>query len=295
MGGAIFNHNGWLLVTNSTLVQNKAQGGTGGAGNSEGTGNAQAAGDGGSGFGGSIFNLNGVVTICSSTFASNVVVAGAGGLSNPGVTNGFAGGADGGALYTLALSQTASVTLINSILANSSGGKDLASRGSVLTATEPNIVRSFTNSGGGFTTTGVVAVDPLLGPLTNNGGFAYTMALLPGSPALDAGDSANAPVFDGRGLPRVSGAKVDLGAYELQVPTQLLFTNWKFVSGGGLQLQFSGSSGTGYTIVSTTDLTLPLSNWTVLGSAIETTNGEFQFNDTQAMSFPQRSYRVRQP
>ena len=68
-------------------------------------------------------------------------------------------------------------------------------------------------------------INPLLGPLAPNGGPTETMALLPGSPAIDAGDSALAVDANGkplttdqRGTPfaRISGAAVDIGAFEVQ-------------------------------------------------------------------------------
>lgn len=74
-------------------------------------------------------------------------------------------------------------------------------------------------------------VDPLLGPLANNGGPTLTHALLPGSPAIDAGDPAiqsNTDEFDQRDAPflRVADGnfltdiRVDIGAYEAQtIPT----------------------------------------------------------------------------
>jgi hypothetical protein len=43
------------------------------------------------------------------------------------------------------------------------------------------------------------------------------MALLPGSPALDAGDNTTAPATDQRGLPRIVGGTIDIGAFEVQV------------------------------------------------------------------------------
>src|SRR6185295_16971539 len=36
-------------------------------------------------------------------------------------------------------------------------------------------------------------IDALLGPLANNGGSTLTHALLPGSPAIEAGNNANLP------------------------------------------------------------------------------------------------------
>ena len=40
------------------------------------------------------------------------------------------------------------------------------------------------------------------------------MALLPGSPAIDAGDTSLAPATDQRGFPRPAGAAADIGAFE---------------------------------------------------------------------------------
>ncbi|MEU9574798.1 choice-of-anchor Q domain-containing protein [Streptomyces massasporeus] len=54
--------------------------------------------------------------------------------------------------------------------------------------------------------------DPLVGPLANHGGPTDTVALLPGSPALDAAERR--PATDQRGVPRPQGATCDIGAYE---------------------------------------------------------------------------------
>lgn len=59
--------------------------------------------------------------------------------------------------------------------------------------------------------------DPMLGPLQNNGGNTQTMALLPGSLAIDTGDPATCLSTDQRGISRPQGAACDIGAYELQV------------------------------------------------------------------------------
>ncbi|GGU41510.1 choice-of-anchor Q domain-containing protein [Streptomyces coeruleorubidus] len=53
---------------------------------------------------------------------------------------------------------------------------------------------------------------PLIGPLADNGGPTDTVALLPGSPALDAADGC--PATDQRGVARPQGAACDIGAYE---------------------------------------------------------------------------------
>jgi CSLREA domain-containing protein len=64
--------------------------------------------------------------------------------------------------------------------------------------------------------------DPVLGPLASNGGPTQTRALLSGSPAIDAGDSAACPPADQRGVQRpLDGngdgtAVCDIGAFEAQ-------------------------------------------------------------------------------
>jgi len=55
--------------------------------------------------------------------------------------------------------------------------------------------------------------DPLLGPLADNGGYTETMALLPGSPAIDAGIICMVGT-DQRGVARPIGLGCDIGAYE---------------------------------------------------------------------------------
>jgi hypothetical protein len=61
-------------------------------------------------------------------------------------------------------------------------------------------------------------IDPRLGPLADNGGPTLTHALLPDSPAIDAGNNAYATDFDqrGEGFPRIAGGIIDIGAFEFQ-------------------------------------------------------------------------------
>src|SRR5262249_61336241 len=51
-------------------------------------------------------------------------------------------------------------------------------------------------------------IDPVLGPLQGNGGPTQTMALLPGSPALNAGDPALSGTADQRGVVRSGGGNI---------------------------------------------------------------------------------------
>jgi hypothetical protein len=47
--------------------------------------------------------------------------------------------------------------------------------------------------------------------------------------------------------------------------------------------------------LTTTNLLLPLTNWTVLGTVTDGPPGRFQFTDPQATNRPMRFYRVRSP
>jgi len=70
------------------------------------------------------------------------------------------------------------------------------------------------DDGSGFLTqaTDQINKDPLLAPLADYGGRTYTRALLPGSPAINAGTNTGAPAADQRGIARVSAP--DSGAFE---------------------------------------------------------------------------------
>src|SRR6476660_437207 len=82
-----------------------------------------------------------------------------------------------------------------------------------------------TNVGvGGFNAPGdQINTDTLLGPLQDNGGSKLTRALLPGSPAIDAGDPyfTPPPFFDqrGPGFDRVVNGRIDKGSFEVQAGT----------------------------------------------------------------------------
>ena len=54
----------------------------------------------------------------------------------------------------------------------------------------------------------------LVGPLAANGGPTQTMALLPGSPAIDAGVAVSGVTTDQRGITRPQGSSPDIGAFE---------------------------------------------------------------------------------
>ncbi|MCB0187037.1 MAG: hypothetical protein KDE31_22375, partial [Caldilineaceae bacterium] len=191
MGGAIFNYAGTVEITNTTFSGNTAQGGNGGSGD-QGGGRA-------SGYGAALFNLNGSVTLNNVTIAENTVIAGTG--------NGGASAA-GAAIYSYQNGGTATVTIRNSILANSIGGNDCVNNGGAATNTQ-SLIESHSGC-----STPMSTEDPLFGSFDLYDGETPSYALLPGSPAIDAGDDATCAVTDQRGHTRY--LTCDIGSYEFQ-------------------------------------------------------------------------------
>jgi hypothetical protein len=177
-------------------------------------------------YGGGIFN-QGKMIMSNSTVANNLSYSGSGsayggGIFNQGsavISNGTVSGNSAnrvGGIYT-----SGSTTLQNSIVANNSWGGNcyggVISQGYNLSSDN-----SCNFNGRGDLNNH----DPLLGPLQNNGGPTATMALLPGSPAIDAGNpggctdgKGNLLTTDQRGMPRPDKedqAGCDIGAYESQ-------------------------------------------------------------------------------
>jgi hypothetical protein len=82
-----------------------------------------------------------------------------------------------------------------------------------------NLIQTTSNCAIGGTTIGnLTGLDPLLGPLQNNGGPTQTRALLHGSPAIDAGDNNLCSASDQRGFVRPINGGIsltcDIGAFE---------------------------------------------------------------------------------
>jgi CSLREA domain-containing protein len=166
--------------------------------------------------GGAIFTFSNIpVTIILSTITNNMATGQSG---------------DGGAIFVSNLAQDLPLSVTGSILAGNtaagSGNDLLPDPDSPLIANHSLIGTGMTPTSGGNN----VSIDnPLLGPLADNGGPTLTHALLPGSPALDAGDPnavagmGGVPLYDQRGGPFVrvfdgdgaGGARIDIGAYEL--------------------------------------------------------------------------------
>lgn len=178
-GGGIFNNEGTVVVENSTIYSNST-----------------------SLTGGAISNFAGTLDIRNSTVSSNSSTLLVGGIETLG---------------------TQPVTIRNStITLNQGGGLDVENGASVQvwnTIIAGNNGFDISGTLGSGSSFNLIGGDPRLAPLTNNGGTTQTHALLPDSPARNAGSNALIPsgmVFDQRGFnfSRIISERVDIGAFE---------------------------------------------------------------------------------
>jgi CSLREA domain-containing protein/uncharacterized repeat protein (TIGR01451 family) len=188
-GGGIYN-SGTLTLTNSTVSGNHADTGAG-AGN-----------------GGGILNsATGTLTLTNCTVSDNVTDAGGQG---GGINNLNAGP------NTANLQDT---IVANNTVGAGGAGSDLKGEFNSLNY---NLIESTTDATfTGTTTNNITLLDPNLGLLANNGGPTFTHALQPGSPAIDAGNSALTTDQRGSVRPADNGAPAnvangtDIGAFEV--------------------------------------------------------------------------------
>jgi hypothetical protein len=158
----------------------------------------------------------------------------------------------------------------------------LAGNGTDFTSSVPNptlsLTANFSLIGTGVTPNfgdnNVVSDNPMLAPLNFNGGLTQTRALLAGSLAINAGDPSIVFIpaeHDQRGAPfvRVSGGRIDIGAFEVQpiiVPPDLLgdynlngvvdaadYVVWRKTLGGTNVSAYSGADGDGDTTIDQDD------------------------------------------
>lgn len=212
-GGGLYITGAQVVIDNSTLSGNQALGGAGGNGSSPPSG-TQTAGDGGNAFGGGVYVASGTLSVTSGTIADNSSAGGPAGTGGPNTVS-FGSGSAGGIEIA-----GGTVRLADTILANTATTVAQDVEGPIQ-SNGYNLIRN-TNGGifTGNTSTDLAGVNPFLGPLKNNGGPTQTRALLAGSPAINAGDpnyiASGFNATDQRGLPRIVGGRVDIGAYEVQ-------------------------------------------------------------------------------
>jgi hypothetical protein len=169
-------------------------------------------------------------TIQNSTISGNVANLMAGGvlntvkltLANSTVAFNVAGTYGGGGLVT----QIAALHLESSIVAdNSPSGVTYAADldGASTISGHDNLVKLVGASI--ILPSGTIRLDPQLNTLQDNGGVTRTHALLPGSPAIDAGNNSANLDNDQRGnnFPRKVDAAPDIGAFEFN--SDIIFIN----------------------------------------------------------------------
>lgn len=172
--------------------------------------------------GGGIEN-QGTLTVTNSTISGNLASNGDGGavsqegdgstdLSN--VT--IAGNSSPGSAQLTSYGGT-NISIASTIITDPvSGANCLAAGGGTITSHGHNLDSA--NSCGFASAGDVINANPLLRPLQNNGGPTSTMALLAGSPAIDAVPLASCTVItDQRGVSRPQGAACDIGAFETAI------------------------------------------------------------------------------
>ena len=294
-GGGLYNYDGGtMVITNSTISSNIVSGSAGGPG------------------GGGIYNENGTVRMTNVTISGNRATTGSGG----GIFNGFgifstagtmaiqnctiasnsAAIGNGGGITNINGTVSAQDTIIAGNLAQSAAsGHDFAG---TLSLPQYDLIG---NSGGLLISGGpafacVFNVNPLLGPLQNNGGPTLTHALLTGSPAIDAGRSIGLGI-DQRGVPRPfddpavananPGDGSDIGAFEFFPQPSLHIAQ----SARNVLVSWP-STGVAFALEASTNLGLSV-NWSNVSVAPAIVNGQFVVTDsaTNVSKF----YRLRFP
>jgi hypothetical protein len=191
-----------LQISNTTLNDNSAGDDAGAILNiadTKGTAilsNCTISGNSAQSYGGGINNVAGL-TITNTTFSGN--------------SANFGG--------SIAIGNPVTVSIGDSVLKAGKSGGNIFNDGGTVISRGYNV--SSDDAGGYLNAPGdQLNIDPLLGPLQDNGGPTFTRALLPGSPAIDAGDPnfTPPPSYDqrGPGFPRVVNGRIDVGSFEVQ-------------------------------------------------------------------------------
>jgi CSLREA domain-containing protein len=199
--------------------------------NSTVSGNTSATGGGGA------MQANGMVMIVNSTFFGNTSngTTGGGAITSNGslfnVTNStFAGNTaatNGGGIHRGTTNVNGYIR--NTIIAGNTGPQPDVSNSAGGIQSQGNNIIGAVGTSTGWIKSDLLNTNPLLGPLSDNGGFGMTLLPLEGSPAIDAGQncvvdsscsSNNPPIdvsTDQRGVVRPANGIVDIGSVEVSV------------------------------------------------------------------------------
>jgi hypothetical protein len=243
-GGGILNW-GTMTVTNCTFIGNSAE------------------------YAGGIINT-GIMTISNSTFADNAgyySLGTAGAIDNAGsmtlTNNTFYGNKTDGSAGGAAIYNSGTLNYSNNILANSMTSGHLPTPdcfnggGGTIGVNLNNLVTNISIPGSRCGSPALTS-DPHLAGLADNGGSTPTFALLPGSPAIDAGNDAVCaanPVnnLDQRGEIRPQGDHCDIGAFELALAakptTQASAVNFSSVTFTTMTVGWTPGNGSNHLVV----------------------------------------------
>jgi hypothetical protein len=194
------------------------------------------------GFGGGIINA-GLIQLLNCTMNDNHATLNGGAISSSAfiiiinsTITGNSAGTDGASIYTTTTPLIYNSTFSNNTSLGSSiySSEEISLSNTIMndaaTASGGNCapvpVTAGTDNQANDATCGsaqvVTSAQLNLGPLQNNAGPTRTMALLPGSSAIDAGSNADSWVgltYDQRGIPftRIVNTTVDVGAFEYRI------------------------------------------------------------------------------
>ncbi|NND98774.1 MAG: hypothetical protein HKN47_15750, partial [Pirellulaceae bacterium] len=279
-GGGIYNDNDTVMIHGSTISNN------------------EAIRDGGGIFTKSSSLSSATLELFQTTLAGNTAGGEGGGISNQGdavrlenvTISGNSAGEYGGGIYqgvdtgppgsirSLNVTINANTAPLGSNLFNDRSGSTIELQNTIVAAGvgSGNCDGPITSLGNnledadtcGFLQGDFPNTDPLLDPLANNGGTALTHALAFDSPAIDAANTAAAPLEDQRRVSRPVGANADIGAVEFVA--EISGVKYEDVNGNG--------------IVDQADVPLP--GWTIFldGFGQSTPNGVLDAGEPVAIT-----------
>ena len=187
------------------------------------------------------------VSLINSTLSNNAGTDGGGAyvtddveLVHVTIANNTATTGSGGGVYNL--SGPGALTLNSSIVADNTSNSGSPDVDGPVTSGGYNIIGDTTGNAG-WIGSDQQDTDPLLGPLTDNGGPTPTLSLQASSPAINSGDPSSAILTDQTGALRDSSP--DAGAYESTLST---LAPGRQITSEDTAIVFSSGSGNAITV-----------------------------------------------